>query len=126
MRAYTVAATAVTLGVSPKWLDNVLSHHQINGVVQKRQGIVRRITPDGLLSLQIALHLNRTMEIPIKTALKLAHLLKTAEGGEVAVAENEAVSLRVKMDEITRSLNRRLDRALEITPTPRRGRPPRK
>jgi hypothetical protein len=66
------------------------------------------------------------MEIPIKTALKLAHLLKTAEGGEVAVAENEAVSLRVKMDEITRSLNRRLDRALEITPTPRRGRPPRK
>ena len=126
MRAYTVAATAVTLGVSPKWIDNVLSHHQVDGVIQKRQGIVRRITPDGLLILEIALHLNRTMEIPIKNALALANQLRLAEGGEVALSANQTVKLRVDVGALTRSLGPRLERALEMTPTPKRGRPPKK
>lgn len=126
MRAYTVAATAVTLGVPKKWIDNVLSHHQVDGVVQTRQGIVRRVTPAGLLTLEIALHLHRTMEIPIKTALGFAAQLKNSGGREVALSENPPLMLRVDVDGLTRSLGTRLNRALEITPTPRRGRPPRK
>ena len=126
MRAYTVAATAVTLGVHKKWIDNVLSHHQVEGVVQTKQGIVRRVTPAGLVTLEIALHLHRTMEIPIKAALDLATQLKNSRGGEVALSEDPSIVLRVDVESLTRSLATRLNRALEITPTPRRGRPPRK
>ena len=126
MRAYTVAATAVTLGVHKKWIDNVLSHHQVEGVVQTKQGIVRRVTPAGLVTLEIALHLHRTMEIPIKAALDLAARLKNSRGGEVALSEDPSIVLRVDVESLTRSLATRLNRALEITPTPRRGRPPRK
>ena len=126
MRAYTVAATAVTLGVPKKWIDNVLSHHPIEGVVRARQGIVRRVTPAGLLTLEIALHLHRTVEIPIRAALEIATRLKNSEGREVLLSENPPITLRVDVDGLTRSLGTRLQRALEITPTPRRGRPPRK
>ena len=57
MRAYTVAASAFTLGVNTKWLDNVLSHHRVDGVFQQRQGISRRLTPAALLTLEIAARL---------------------------------------------------------------------
>ena len=126
MRAYTVAATAVTLGVHKKWVDNVLSHYQVEGVVQTKQGIVRRVTPRGLVILEIALHLNRTMEIPIKAALDLAAQLESSKGGEVALSADPSIVLRVDVDSLTQSILTRLNRALEITPTPRRGRPPRK
>ncbi|HUQ20020.1 MAG TPA: hypothetical protein VM099_10445 [Gemmatimonadaceae bacterium] len=126
MRAYTVAAAAVTLGVPKKWIDNVLSHYEVEGVVQQRQGIVRRITPAGLLNLEIALHLNRTLDIPVKTALAVASQVAKAEGGEVQLSDDGIVQLRVNVHSVSQSLIQRLDRALEITPTPRRGRPPRK
>ncbi len=126
MRAYTVAATAVTLGVPKKWIDNVLSHYQVEGVVQAKQGIVRRVTPAGLLILEIAFHLHRTLEVPIKTALSVAAQIKSSEGGEVAISEDPSIRLRIDIYRLTRSLGTRLNRALEITPTPRRGRPPRK
>src|SRR5689334_9926576 len=126
MRAYTVAATAVTLGVPKKWIDNVLSHYAVDGVVRAKQGIVRRITPTGLLVLDIALHLHTTMEMPIKAALAVAAQIKSSKGGEVALSEDPSIVLRVDVDSLTQSLATRLSRALEITPTPRRGRPPRK
>lgn len=126
MRAYTVAATAVTLGVPKKWVDNVLSHHQVDGVIQERQGVVRRVTPIGLLNLEIALRLNRAMAIPVKTALGLAARLVKAEGGEVTLEGDQGVRLWMDVQSLSKALRSRLDRALEITPTPRRGRPSRK
>ena len=43
MRAYTVATVAVTLGVTPKWLDNALSRFPIRGVLQSRQGVSQNL-----------------------------------------------------------------------------------
>lgn len=123
MRAYTVAATAVTLGVTKKWVDNVLSHHQVNGVHQARQGILRRVTPDGLLALEIALSLGRTLGVPIAQALDISHDLISARGGEIQLPGSPSITLRADVDAMARALNPRLERALEMTPIPKRGRP---
>ena len=123
MRAYTVAATAVTLGVSRKWVDNVLSHHRVNGVHQARQGILRRVTPSGLLNLEIALGLGRALGIPIARALDISNDLMVARGGEIQLSGPPSITLRVDVDTMERALNARLEHALEMTPIPRRGRP---
>jgi len=123
MRAYTVAATAVTLGVSRKWVDNVLSHHRVDGVHQARQGILRRVTPTGLLNLEIALGLGRVLGIPIARALDISNDLMAARGGEIQLSGPPLITLRVDVDTMERALNARLEHALEMTPIPRRGRP---
>ena len=123
LRAYTVAATAVTLGVSKKWVDNVLSHHQVDGVLQKKQGIARRVTPAGLLTLEIALHLGRSLGVPISRALDLAGRLIAAQGREVSLGEEPTLRARLDIQAFASALSSRVERALEITPTPWRGRP---
>lgn len=124
MPAYTIAATAVTLGVSRKWVDNVLSHHTVPGVLQTRQGVVRRVTPEGLLNLEVAIRLNRDLALPLGRALSAAAQLINAEGGEVALGPNPPLRIQIDLSVLKRGLNTRLERALEITPSPRRGRPP--
>ena len=126
MRAYTVAATAVTLEVGRKWLDNVLSHHQVPGVLQERQGIVRRVTPTGLLALDITASLVRALSIPIAQALDIAAQLIAAEGTEIRITGALSIRIRADVDTMRDELNTRLERAIEISPTPRRGRPRRK
>ena len=121
MRAYTVAATAVTLGVTRKWIDNVLSHYSVEGVLHAKQGIQRQVTPIGLLTLEIALGLGRSMNVPIGRALEMSNRLIAAKGGEVAFGP--AFKLRADVESISRQLDYRLERALEMTPIPKRGRP---
>jgi hypothetical protein len=121
VRAYTVAATAVTLGVTRKWIDNVLSHHSVAGVLHAKQGIQRQVTPIGLLTLEVALGLGRSMNIPIGRALEISNRLIAAKGGEVAFGTY--VTLRADVESISRQLEYRLERALEMTPIPKRGRP---
>ena len=121
MRAYTVAATAVTLGVTRKWIDNVLSHHSVEGVLHAKQGIQRQVTPIGLLTLEVALELGRSMNIPIGRALEISNRLIAAKGGEVAFGTS--LTLRADVESISRQLEYRLERALEMTPIPKRGRP---
>lgn len=123
LRAYTIAATAVTLGVTKKWVDNVLSHHRVNGVHQAKQGILRRVTPAGLLNLEIALGLGRALSIPIARALDISNDLLAARGGEIHFAGPPSITLRMDVDTMERTLNARLERALEMTPIPKRGRP---
>jgi hypothetical protein len=123
LRAYTVAATAVTLGVKEKWVDNVLSHHNVNGVLKKKQGVVRRVTPTGLLILEIVLELSRTLGVPISRALQIATELVEKGSGEVALTQTSRVHLRADIPAISAAVSARLERAVEITPIPRRGRP---
>ena len=126
MRAYTVAATAVALGVSSKWVDNVLSHHQVPGVHQARQGIARRVTPAALLTLDIALKLVRSLGLPLPQALETARRLIDAKEGGIALSGATSIQIRADVKTLTNDLNARLERAVEMSPTPRRGRPRRK
>ncbi len=126
LRAYTVAATAVTLGVSRKWVDNLLSHHQVPGVLQTKQGVVRRVTPDGLLILEILVALVGTLGLPAARALDLAKRIISANGKEMALPQLSSIRISADLAAISDGLRDRLDQALEITPTPKRGRPRRK
>ncbi len=123
MRAYTVAATAIALGVSKKWVDNVLSHHRIPGVLQKRQGITRRVTPEALLRLELVGILTTTLDIPILRALDLANRLISEEGRGIELPESPYVRFSADLPAVAAELDLRLEHALEISPSPRRGRP---
>jgi hypothetical protein len=124
MRGYTVAASAFTLEVPIKWLDNVLTHHQVPAVQQSRQGVMRLLAPSALLQLEIALILHRTLAIPLTVAIPLALELKQA-GGEI-ITGSPALAISLDLSRLTSDLNRRLADAIEIAPTPLRGRPPSK
>jgi hypothetical protein len=126
VRAYTVATTAVALGVSSKWVDNALSHHQVRGVYQARQGIARRVTPAALLILDVAVNLVRALALPLPRALETAQRLIDAGGGKVTLTGALSIEISADLRALTRDLDARLERAVEISPTPRRGRPRRK
>ena len=123
MRAYTVAAAAVTLGVSPKWVDNALSHHPIPGVSRKSQGVARRLSPSAVTTLEIALRLGRLISVPLARGLDLAQ--QAVENGDRAarLELSTAISIVVDVPAITSETAVRLAEAVEIAPVPRRGRP---
>jgi hypothetical protein len=126
MRAYTVAAVAVTLKVPPKWIDNALSHHSVHGVVQARQGVARRLSPQAVTILEIALQLIRSASLPLGRSLEIAHQVVVTEGTtEVRVRLSPSVALVVDASAIKADVSARLAEAVEIAPRPRRGRPPR-
>ena len=122
MRAYTVATAAVTLGVSSKWLDNVLSHHSVEGVVQTRQGVSRNLSPRAVASLYIALDMVRGLSVPLRRALAIAGRLAAIEGS-ATVALSRHTNITVDTTAAATHISARLASAVEVTPIPQRGRP---
>jgi hypothetical protein len=120
MRAYTVATVAVALRVEPKWLDNLLTHHTVPGVSRKRQGLPRRLTPEAVTVLEIVLRLTRSLGLPVARALMFAR-----DHAGSAYRE-EGIALTVDADAVRADVEARLAEAVELTPTPTRGRPRRR
>ena len=126
MRAYTVATAAVTLRMPEKWLDNVLSQNAVDGVVRKRQGVARRLTPKAVLTLEVAVRLARTLGTTMPSALRLARELLRQGGDQAQIDAGEGLSLSMDVGQIEKDLTERLAYAVEIAPSPQRGRPRRK
>lgn len=126
MRAYTVATTAVTLRMPVKWLDNVLSQNDIEGVIKHRQGVARRLTPRAVMTLDIALRLTRAFDAAIPVALQLAGRIVQRGRSETDIDAGEGLSLSIDLQQLEADLVERLAYAVEIAPSPRRGRPRRK
>lgn len=122
-RAYTVAAVAVTLRVSPKWLDNVLSHHRVPGVIQGKQGIARRLTPHAVVVLELARRISRAVGSPIGSALMLAGQLQPGPPAVATLDLQGGVKLSIDLEAVTTSVSSRMAEAVEVTPVRRRGRP---
>ena len=125
MRAYTVATVAVTLGVSPKWLDNVLTRVPVRGVLQSRQGISRRLGPQAVVTLYLANELIRTLGMPLGEAVAMAERAGSSDGVE-SIALFPSTSLTIDLAAASRDVGERLALAVEMTPVPKRGRPPTK
>ena len=121
MRAYTVATAAVTLNVPSKWLDNVLSQNDIPGVVRVRQGVARRLTPKAILMLDLAIHLTRGLDASVPSAIELATTLSS----EGRIRLSSGLTITADLALLEAELSERLAHAVEIAPSPRRGRPPR-
>ena len=122
MRGYTVAASAVTLRVSAKWLDNVLSHHSVPGVHRTRQGVQRLLPPSALIQLEIALILTRTLGTPLGVAIPVAARIHQA-GGTISIPGPPPLSITLDLPTLVSRLDRRLADAVESAPSPKRGRP---
>lgn len=127
MRGYSVGTAALALEVDPKWLDNLLSQNRVDGVSQSRQGVQRRLSPTALYVIATVHGLNRELQIPVATALRVAHdLWRSPEraGPEDRVAfELEGMELQARRAEIRARVNEALAGALEMAPRTRRGRP---
>ena len=124
MRAYTVAAAAVSLGITPKTLDNILTRYDIEGISRARQGVSRRLTTHALMTLNVALRLSRSAFIPLNTAITMA---KTVLGQSQSTLEvGKGISIEFDLALIRKDLDARLAEAVEVAPAPRRGRPPRR
>ncbi len=121
MRSYTVAAAALSLGVSPKWLDNALSHHQVDGVVRVRQGVSRRLSQRSVLTLYLAVALITDLGTPLKTALQLAKSLSDLDGPGGVVLPH-GLRLTIDIHNARRQVAAYLAKAVEAAPVPRRGR----
>ena len=120
-RAYTVATAALALDTSPKWVDNLLSHHKVPGVVQERQGIPRRLEFRGLLNLSVILLLTGELGITIGIAVEIAEQVAAGAGTLVTPG---GIRIGLDLGALRARLLSRLEQAVEIAPLPRRGRPP--
>jgi hypothetical protein len=119
-RAYTIATAALTLGTSVKWLDNVLSHNRVSGIVRERQGVARRLTVESLVGLALAVLLVRELGLPTAKAIALAENLAKTEGRYIA---SRGFMLTVDLSSFRADLLERLENAVEMAPVPKRGRP---
>ena len=119
MRAFDVTAAAIALEVTPKWLDNLLSHHRIPGVVGGRQGVRRRLQPRAVLHIAVIIHLCRELGMPVRRALGTAQSL--LEHGRVVAG---GLELRMDVTRLGWELDARLADAAESASLRRRGRPP--
>jgi hypothetical protein len=122
-RAYTVATAGLALGVPAKWIDNTLSHHRVAGVTQKRQGVSRRLTIEGLLVLSVALVLTAELGSSLGNALDIAQGL-VVSGGTLRLSSG--ITMELDLQTLKDRLLGRLEHAVEVAPLPRRGRPPQK
>lgn len=120
-RAYTVATAALALRVPSKWVDNVLSHNEVLGIRQDRQGLARHLSVDGLIILGLTLLLISELGLPIAKAIGMAEALMKSNGQYSA---KHGLSVEIDLASFQTSLLERLETAVEIAPVPRRGRPP--
>lgn len=124
MRGYTVAATAVALGLPVKWVDNALSHHPVKGVSRSRQGVSRKLSPAAVITLAITVRLVRLLPIPLSRALDLARQAMESPDNPAPLHLSQVITISIDATAIARQTAEDLALAVEIAPTPRRGRPP--
>ena len=127
MRGYSVGTAALALTLDPKWLDNLLSQNRVEGVTQTRQGVQRKIAPAALYLIDTVRGLNRDLQIPVGTALRIAHDLwrspQSSNLGDTAVLQVEGITVQVARADVRARVDAALAEAVEMAPRPRRGRP---
>jgi hypothetical protein len=84
------------------------------------------VTPAALLILDVAVNLVRSLALPLPRALETAQRLIDAGGERVTLTGAVSIEISADLRALTRDLDARLERAVEMSPTPRRGRPRRK
>jgi hypothetical protein len=120
-RAYTVATAALTLATTEKWLDNILSHHDVAGIQKQRQGVSRRLSVEAMLGLSVVLLLIQDVGLPTPHTIALADMLIRGGG---RYESSHGLTIVLDLSAVQQRLLERLESAVEAAPVPRRGRPP--
>ncbi len=124
MPLYNTATTASALRVTPKWLDNLLSHNDLTGVQSEAQGVSRRLPLSTVMAIALATQLIDQLDIPSSTAVRLAEEMMRKGDGKIALSPQ--LHLGVALDSLRESVMEQLSHAVETAPSPRRGRPPKR
>lgn len=124
MRGYTVAAAAFALKVTPKWIDNLLSRHTVPGASRQRQGISRRLSPHSILIIDLAIRVNEAFGSPMPHAIEIAQALVGSGDASRQYQVAHHFTLSADIPEIEAELIGLLSHAVEVAPSPTRGRPP--
>lgn len=122
--SYNVETVAFALGVSSKWVDNLLSKHDLPGVSKTKQGVERRITDAGVLALESTRLLAEDLGLPLKQAVTLARVaLESRLAAEAVFVAPSGVTIHIPVDRIQERLRIQILAAIEAVPNRMRGRP---
>ncbi len=124
MPLYNTATTAAALGVTAKWLDNLLSHNEIDGLYPEAQGVARRLSLASVTQIALAKDLIDELAMPARAALQAASRILREPGGNLILSP--LLDVRVSPTELRAYVLDRLSDAVEMAPSPRRGRPPKR
>jgi hypothetical protein len=119
-RAYSTSTVAHALRADPKWLDNLLAHHNVLGTAKARQGSPRHLTPESIAILYIAKALTSSLGCTVAQALEVATSL--VKQRELHLAPG--LTLTADPSSIHELLQQRLLDAVQTAPPKTRGRPP--
>src|SRR6185437_11111254 len=93
-RIYHIDVAAFAANADRKWVDNLVSHFDVDGVECARRGIARRISTDGLYRIALIRRLNAEVGISMSQAVHLAdRLLAASEHPESPVAIGDGLAL---------------------------------
>jgi hypothetical protein len=119
-----LAAVAHALDIDLKQLDNLLSRNALPGVERRRRGVARRLTPHIAVVIQLARDLSEALGVSLGSLLSVANSIEQGATNEVRLGEY--VTLHVDRDALRTATLARLDAAVEVIGTRRRGRPPKR
>ncbi len=123
-RAYSVRLVSLTLSTPLKWLDNLLSHHDLPGVVGGRQGVERQISGEGLLAIEMSRLLTSDLGVPVSRAVALVNFaLANRVANRLTCELDSGVTLAFDAERIERRLRQRMTEAVESLGHVKRGRP---
>lgn len=123
-RSYNVRITAVITGAPTKWLDNLLSRHELMGVDRQRQGIERRISDDGLLAVEMCRILTLELDVSLRQAVAITNsCLRDGLADELCYTMPSGVSLHFPVAATRARLRDRTREAVEMVAVAPRGRP---
>lgn len=123
-RTYGIRLAALALIVPLKWIDNLLSHHELPGVIRSRQGVERRITEEGLLAIEMVRLVSAEIGAPLTRA---AHIVRSAlrarSSGPMTYPAGQGVAVVFDVARIEGALRERIIEAMEFVARIPRGRP---
>lgn len=124
-RSYSARITALITDTQPKWLDNLLSRHDLPGVSRSRQGIERRISEEGLLAVELCRILNLELGVSLAQACEIAsRCLRDASASELRYTTPSGLTLTLSIVAARARLRDRTMNAVEMVADAPRGRPP--
>ncbi len=124
MPLYNTSTVATAIGVTNKWLDNLLSHNHIPGVQSASQGVSRRLSLAAVTQIALTKDLVDLLNVPVATAVRVASTMLTDPDGKSL--GDSPIRITMDLDEFRSGVLESLARAVELAPTRRRGRPPKR
>ncbi len=120
-RTYHIDIATFAAAAQAKWVDNLLSVHEFQGVESARRGVARRISTHAIYEIALVHRLNHELGLSVDTAVSVARRMFAGSAGHVALADH--LELRFDRHAFERAVDRRIAEAAESMVPARRGRP---